>query len=70
MKICCTVNCLTVLAAILLVGCSTQSDRPATYPVRGTITYQGKPVADAESILLVVLRERRLARPTGLEDLC
>ena len=30
-----------------LPGCARQSGRPATYPVQGNITYQGKPVADA-----------------------
>jgi hypothetical protein len=28
-------------------GCSSQPDRPATAPVRGVVTYQGKPVSKA-----------------------
>jgi hypothetical protein len=35
-----------VAASCLSVGCS-QSDRPATYPGQGSVTYQGKPVAGA-----------------------
>lgn len=38
---------LVLLAAIcVLQGCN-RSDRPATYPVRGNVTYRGKPVAGA-----------------------
>jgi hypothetical protein len=35
----------------LVAGCE-QSNRPATYPVRGTVTYRGKPVAGASVAFL------------------
>ncbi len=37
---------LPLVAGCLLLGCN-QSNRPATYPVRGTVIYQGKPLAGA-----------------------
>jgi hypothetical protein len=37
---------LFLAACCLLPGCN-RSDRPATYPVRGTVTYREKPVAGA-----------------------
>ena len=37
-----------LVAAAILAGCSgPPSDRPATYPVTGTVTYNGSPLADA-----------------------
>ena len=36
-----------VLAACAAAGCSSKTDREAVYPVRGVVTYQGKPAADA-----------------------
>jgi hypothetical protein len=38
---------LFIAATSLLVGCSGRSERPTTVPVRGRLTYQGKPVAGA-----------------------
>lgn len=40
------------LVGCCLLGCSGQSDRPATYPVHGKITYQGKPVSNASVAFL------------------
>ena len=37
---------LSLLACSLLVGCAGPS-QPATYPVRGTVRYEGKPIANA-----------------------
>jgi hypothetical protein len=42
---------LFLTAVCLLPGCN-RSDRPATYPVRGSVTYQGKPVAGASVAFL------------------
>ncbi|NLS91298.1 MAG: carboxypeptidase regulatory-like domain-containing protein [Planctomycetaceae bacterium] len=40
--------CLMIGALALSLGCAPeQSDRPKTYPVTGTVTYNGEPVADA-----------------------
>ncbi|MHB8901740.1 MAG: carboxypeptidase-like regulatory domain-containing protein [Thermoguttaceae bacterium] len=40
--------CLTIGALVLSVGCTPpKPDRPTTYPVSGTVTYKGEPVADA-----------------------
>jgi hypothetical protein len=36
----------------LLVGCGESSSRPATYPVRGKVLYQGKPVSEASLAFL------------------
>jgi hypothetical protein len=42
-----TSNFLALLGlCCVLLGCS-QSNRTKTYPVRGTVTYRGKPVSDA-----------------------
>jgi hypothetical protein len=35
------------VCCLLIAGCSGPPDRPATAPVEGTVTYRGKPVADA-----------------------
>jgi hypothetical protein len=42
---------LTVAACFLLVGCA-GSGRPETAPVRGTVTYNGQPVAGASVAFL------------------
>ncbi|MCP4788213.1 MAG: DUF4198 domain-containing protein [Fuerstiella sp.] len=39
-------HCIVVLSLMLVVGCS-GSDRPATYPVSGSVLYNGEPVAGA-----------------------
>jgi hypothetical protein len=38
---------LFVVVCFAWTGCSGQPGRPETYPVSGTVTYRGKPVADA-----------------------
>jgi hypothetical protein len=38
---------LALGACWLLGGCTGAPDRPATVPVRGSVSYQGKPVAGA-----------------------
>lgn len=39
---------LTIGVLALIAGCApTGPDRPKTYPVTGTVTYKGEPVADA-----------------------
>lgn len=39
---------LLVFALVLFVGCAeSKPDRPKTYPVSGTVTYKGEPVAGA-----------------------
>ena len=41
-------NWLLLAAVALFVGCAeSKPDRPKTYPVSGTVTYNGQPVADA-----------------------
>lgn len=38
---------LVCLGVLLIVGCSTDSGFPTTYPVAGTVKYKGKPIAGA-----------------------
>ena len=45
----CSVSLLVLLAGISLVGCG-GSQGPATYPVQGTITFDGVPVAQGQII--------------------
>jgi uncharacterized lipoprotein YajG len=40
----------TLLAVGFLAGCSSEPERPPTYPVTGTVTANGKPVAAASVI--------------------
>jgi hypothetical protein len=42
---------LSTAACVLLSGCA-GADRPATYPVRGKVTYRGEPVAGASVAFL------------------
>lgn len=42
----------TLLAAGFLAGCSSKPKRPATYPVTGTVTANGKPVAAASVVFV------------------
>jgi hypothetical protein len=53
---------ITILTAL---GCAGASDRPATFPVRGTITYRGKPVSDASVSFLATGAPRPAA---GITD--
>jgi hypothetical protein len=39
-------------ASCCCVGCFDRNGRPATHPVKGRVTYQGKPVADASVAFL------------------
>jgi hypothetical protein len=43
-------TCAATLACLLLVSCS-EKGHPPTYPVLGTVTFEGKPVANADVML-------------------
>jgi len=47
----CAVAQFIVLSCFLLIGCK-GSGRPTIAPVRGTVTYHGRPVADATVVFL------------------
>ncbi|MEO1980513.1 MAG: hypothetical protein ABGZ24_08345, partial [Fuerstiella sp.] len=39
-------HCMAGLSLVIMTGCG-GSDRPATYPVSGSVLYNGEPVAGA-----------------------
>ena len=58
---------LPLLAALILIGCNSGARRPATYPVTGTVTYQGKPLAGA-LVTFVPAEDGKNEAATGMTD--
>ena len=57
---------LTLLAAAVLAGCGKKTSSIKTYPVTGTVTYNGKPVAGAT--VAYVSKNPEAPRSTGVTD--
>lgn len=58
--------CFALLGAIAIVGCS-KGPSVQTYPVTGTVTYNGKPVAGA-TVIYATGKDADAQRSTGITD--
>jgi hypothetical protein len=63
----CSFSFASLLAILICVGCNSGSKRPPTYPVSGTVTYQGKPLEGA-MVTFVPAEGSTHEAATGLTD--